>query len=117
MNIRSENNSVILTDVRCLSLPLTLDCGEAFRWQLEDDGSWSGAAFGKYLNIKEENGSFVLKNTTLNDFESVCASGKEFQPGQMGLPYVSQMRFIIPLILLMLFCWLITNETRASQGS
>lgn len=71
MNIRSENNSVILTDVRCLSLPLTLDCGEAFRWKLEDDGSWSGAAFGKYLNIKEENGSFVLKNTTLNDFESV----------------------------------------------
>ena len=71
MKVRCENENVILSEVRCLSLPLTLDCGEAFRWQCEEDGSWSGAAYGKFLNIKEENGEFVLKNTSLEDFECV----------------------------------------------
>ena len=57
--------------MECLSLPLTLDCGEAFRWAEQEDGSWSGAAYGKYLNIKEENGNFILKDTSLEDFENV----------------------------------------------
>lgn len=71
MIIEAHNNDLILKDVTCLSLPLTLDCGEAFRWEEQEDGSWSGAAFGKFLNIKEENGYYILKNTSASDFESV----------------------------------------------
>ncbi|UKI22659.1 MAG: 8-oxoguanine DNA glycosylase, N-terminal domain-containing protein [Anaerotruncus sp.] len=70
MKVRCENENVILSEVRCLSLPLTLDCGEAFRWQCEEDGSWSGAAYGKiFLNIKEEKRRICAeKNTSLEDF-------------------------------------------------
>ena len=71
MIIEERDNEIILKGVKCLSLPLTLDCGEAFRWQEQEDGSWSGAAYGKFLNIKEENGVFILKSTTKEDFEKV----------------------------------------------
>ena len=71
MIIEESRNGIILKGVECLSLPLTLDCGEAFRWAEQEDGSWSGAAYGKYLNIKEENGNFILKETSLEDFENV----------------------------------------------
>lgn len=71
MIIEESRNGIILKGVECLSLPLTLDCGEAFRWVEQEDGSWSGAAYGKYLNIKEENGNFILKDTSLEDFENV----------------------------------------------
>lgn len=71
MIIEESRNGIILKGVECLSLPLTLDCGEAFRWAEQADGSWSGAAYGKYLNIKEENGNFILKDTSLEDFENV----------------------------------------------
>lgn len=71
MIIEDSRNGIILKGVECLSLPLTLDCGEAFRWAEQEDGSWSGAAYGKYLNIKEENGNFILKDTSLEDFENV----------------------------------------------
>lgn len=71
MIIEESKNGIILKGVECLSLPLTLDCGEAFRWEEQEDGSWSGAAYGKYLNIKEENGNFILKDTSLEDFENV----------------------------------------------
>lgn len=71
MIIEESRNGIILKGVECLSLPLTLDCGEAFRWAEQEDGSWSGVAYGKYLNIKEENGNFILKDTSLEDFENV----------------------------------------------
>lgn len=71
MIIEESKNGIILKGVECLSLPLTLDCGEAFRWVEQGDGSWSGAAYGKYLNIKEENSTFILKDTSLEDFENV----------------------------------------------
>ena len=71
MIIEESRNGIILKGVECLSLPLTLDCGEAFRWAEQADGSWSGAAYGKYLNIKEEKGNFILKDTSLEDFENV----------------------------------------------
>lgn len=39
----------------CFSLPETLDCGQAFRWRpLQDDPDiWEGAAFGKYLKLRQ----------------------------------------------------------------
>lgn len=72
MIIKSEENKIILENVPCLSLALSLDCGQAFRWVQEEDGSWSGVAFGKFLNIIDNgNGEFVLNNTTIDDFEAV----------------------------------------------
>lgn len=72
MIIEEKNGSIILKDVKYLSLPLTLDCGECFRWQEQEDGSWSGVAFEKFLNIKNTaDGEFVLKNTTKKDFEEI----------------------------------------------
>lgn len=79
MIISEENNQIILKNVRCFNLALTLDCGEAFRWEQQEDGSWSGVAFGKYLNISEkEDGVFILKNTSLEDFESVWRNYFDF---------------------------------------
>jgi len=72
MIINSDGENLILKDIKYFSLPLTLDCGEAFRWELQADGSWSGVAFGKFLNIsKTENGDFILKNTGIDDFDNV----------------------------------------------
>lgn len=74
MIIKEENGCIILKDVKCLDLALTLDCGQAFRWEEQADGSWSGAAFGKFLNIKKvSSGTFVL-NTTAEDFYAVWNS-------------------------------------------
>lgn len=71
MIITESKNNIILKDVKCFSLPLTLDCGEAFRWEEQEDGSWSGIVRNKFLNIKNENGCFILKNTSLEDFENI----------------------------------------------
>lgn len=71
MIIEKEESKLILKGAECLDLPLTLDCGQAFRWEEQADGSWSGAAYGKFLNIKKRtDGAFELR-TTIEDFNSV----------------------------------------------
>lgn len=71
MKIDFVENNIVLSDVKCLDLDLTLDCGQAFRWEKQEDGSWSGAAKGVFLNIRKENNTFILKDTTRESFENI----------------------------------------------
>ena len=40
MNFETADNNIIVKGIKCLDLDLTLDCGQAFRWQRQDDGSY-----------------------------------------------------------------------------
>lgn len=71
MRVQYKNNDIIVSEIDCLDLELTLDCGQAFRWIREPDGSWSGVASGVYLNIYKIGDDFVFKNTSKESFENV----------------------------------------------
>ena len=71
MKINYKDNDIILENVGCLDLELTLDCGQAFRWVKNDDQSFSGVVKGVYLNISKQNDNIILKNTTKEDFENI----------------------------------------------
>ncbi|MGN0526358.1 MAG: DNA-3-methyladenine glycosylase family protein [Acutalibacteraceae bacterium] len=70
MNVISKNENVILTDVNNFNVNLCLQCGQAFRWTQEADGSQTGIAGGKYLKIKQEGNEITLYNTNMDDFEN-----------------------------------------------
>ena len=65
-NISSEN-FIVIPDVRDLDLEQTLDCGQSFRWEKQNDGSFSGVAFGKYVNISLDGTDMIIKNATPDD--------------------------------------------------
>ncbi|MDE6470195.1 MAG: DNA-3-methyladenine glycosylase 2 family protein [Eubacterium sp.] len=71
MTIEFRGDDIILNDVKCLDLDLTLDCGQAFRWIKQPDSSWSGVVKGVFLNISKKNDTVTLKNTTKENFESI----------------------------------------------
>lgn len=79
MNIEYKNNDIIISDVKCLDLALTLDCGQAFRWTMQDDGSWSGVVNGVFLNISKSDDTVILKNTTKENFENIWLSYFDFE--------------------------------------
>lgn len=67
-----DNNNVYITNYGGFDLPHTLDCGQAFRWEETENGSWRGVAFNKYLELEKlADGTVVLYNTTKEDFEGV----------------------------------------------
>lgn len=65
-NISSEN-FIVIPDVRDLDLEQTLDCGQSFRWEKRNDGSFSGVAFGKYVNISLDGTDMIIKNAAPED--------------------------------------------------
>ena len=70
MNVIQNGNDIIVSGIECLDLDLTLDCGQAFRWEKQADSSYSGVAGGYLLNISKSGDDIVFKNTTLESFES-----------------------------------------------
>lgn len=78
MKIVYENGDILVKDVKCLNLDLTLDCGQAFRWVKQPDGSWSGAVRGVCLNISQKGNDFLLKNTTKEAFDNIWRNYFDF---------------------------------------
>ncbi len=57
-----------------LDLAQTLDCGQAFRWEKQNDGSFCGHFVDRPLKISGENGKFLLHDVTEADFLNVWKS-------------------------------------------
>lgn len=47
----------------------TLDCGQAFRWERQADGSYRGVAGKKFCHISQLDGRLLLGGVTQEDFE------------------------------------------------
>ena len=58
-----------MTDqINSFDLAETLDCGQCFRWNRQADGSYTGVAFGRILNISRETLSTVLQEPFWRDY-------------------------------------------------
>ena len=66
---RSFDSQIVISDVRDLDLEQTLDCGQSFRWEKQGDGSFSGVAFDKYVNISLDGTDMIIKNAVEADRE------------------------------------------------
>jgi len=96
-------------------LAQTLDCGQCFRWERQKDGSYTGVAFSRVLNISKENRAQVLEDelwrnyfdvqlnygrirTDLSEGDTVLAEAAKFAPGMRILnqePWEALCSFII----------------------
>lgn len=68
MKIIEDNNRVILQGIRDFHPDHTFDNGQCFRWNKESDGSYTGVAFGKIVNIESADGALILNNVTKEEY-------------------------------------------------
>lgn len=73
MKITEIENGLILEDVRDFDARHIFECGQCFRWVREEDGSYTGIAYGRALNVKSdyEKGIVTLDNTCMKDFQNI----------------------------------------------
>lgn len=69
-----EDNKIIINSTKDFSLKDTLDCGQCFRWDINEDGIFHGVAFSKSLDIEQNEDKIILHNTTKEDFENLWAN-------------------------------------------
>lgn len=70
-NIIEEKNRLIIKDMKDFDPKHTFECGQAFRWTLEEDNSYTIVAFGKILNVKKEDEDIIFSNTNIDDFNNI----------------------------------------------
>ncbi len=63
-----KDNTVIVKGIRDFDLKQTFECGQCFRWNKETDGSYTGVASGRILNIKQQEQRWIFSNTTIEEF-------------------------------------------------
>ncbi len=69
--ISQEENSIIVENIKDFNAVHTFECGQCFRWIRQEDGSYTGVAKGKVINVSIDDGVLVLKNTNLEDFKNI----------------------------------------------
>lgn len=69
-----ENGNVIIKNAVNFDLAQTLDCGQAFRFRENEDGSWTGIAYKKEITLKKDNEDIILIGTTKEDFLNIWQS-------------------------------------------
>jgi len=68
--VKAKNNDLYIYGTENFDLSQTLDCGQAFRWELCEDFHWKGVAGDKFLELYREGDAIVLKNTSLSDYHN-----------------------------------------------
>ena len=71
MEIIIENENIIVKNIECLNIALTLDCGQAFRWKNIEGNIWCGVVKNKYLKIEQKENNIIFYNTSENDFNLI----------------------------------------------
>lgn len=69
MIVKTNGNDLIISDVKDFNITHIFECGQCFRWDKEVDGSFTGVALGKALNISFKENEVLMKNTLQEDFE------------------------------------------------
>lgn len=78
MQVRETPEGVLLTDVEHFSPAHTFDCGQCFRWDIQRDGSYTGVAYDRVVNVSAEGGRVEIKNTTLQDYHTIWKNYFDF---------------------------------------
>lgn len=48
------------------------DCGQCFRWNVEEDGSYTGIFGSNVLNVKKDDGNILITGICDDDIDDVC---------------------------------------------
>lgn len=71
MKIYSEKNKVIIDGAKDFVPKHIFECGQCFRWDLEEDESYTGVVMGKILNVKAEGETVIFDNTSIEEYEKI----------------------------------------------
>ena len=71
LEILKENKNIIIKNIECLNIALSLDCGQAFRWRSTSDNAWCGVVKNKYLKIEQKENNIIFYDTTEEDFNLI----------------------------------------------
>ena len=71
MNIIQEGSSVIVNGINDFNVVHVFDCGQCFRFYQEEDGSYTGVAFKRVINVDYRDNKLIIDNANIKEFNDI----------------------------------------------
>ena len=71
MDVSIHNDQIRIKNLENFDPEHIFECGQAFRWERQEDGSYTVVAFNRVINVSLDEEDFLIKNTNLADFENI----------------------------------------------
>ncbi|MDR0880748.1 MAG: 8-oxoguanine DNA glycosylase [Clostridioides sp.] len=71
MELIQRENTVIAKGLRDFDPKHIFECGQCFRWKIQEDGSYTGVAKGKILNVDRDGDDILFRNTSVEEFNEI----------------------------------------------
>lgn len=79
-----EEQEIVLQDINSFVLKDIFECGQCFRWNLQEDGSYTGVFSKNVLNVKKENEKIIIKGVCQKDIKETVEEyfdlKRDYQP-------------------------------------
>ena len=70
-NVHFEEDKVILEGVKNFNIKQIVECGQCFRWEKASELDYIGVAFGKVIEVVQEEDKVTIYNTNEEDFNNI----------------------------------------------
>lgn len=70
MRIAEKENTLIIEDINDFNLTHIFECGQCFRWNKEEDGTYTGVVADKLLNVGQVGNTVYFNNMSLDNYET-----------------------------------------------
>lgn len=78
MNIIEKNNNLIIENAKDFNIKHILECGQCFRWDMEQDGSYTGVVKNKVINVMQNDCAIIFENMNKEDFDNIIKDYFDF---------------------------------------
>lgn len=69
LNFKEYNEGILIENIRDFEVKHIFDCGQCFRWNEKKDGSYSGVAFGRAVNVMKKDDTVYIRGGKIEDRE------------------------------------------------
>lgn len=69
--LKEDEKGIIIENIKDFNPVHIFECGQSFRWIRQEDGSYTGVARGRVVNMKYDAGALLIQNSNLQDFKDI----------------------------------------------
>lgn len=69
--VEAFKDYVVIKNIKNFELDHVFECGQCFRWNKTETGSFIGVAFGRVIEVEKQGNDLVIYNTNEKDFNNI----------------------------------------------
>ncbi len=79
VKVEETDDSLVVKGVKNFDLKHVFECGQCFRWRLQENGNYIGIAFGKVIELQLNGEDLYIYNTNLVEFNEIWLDYFDFR--------------------------------------